>query len=366
MARPSDDHASVRFPERNETPLLMTPTLATILASYNCTAACEHCCFDSHPGIKQRLSLDQIVGFIDKAASFPTMRMIVFSGGECFMLGADLVAAVRHTTSLGLASRCVTNGYWATTEDAALRQLKELKEAGLKEINFSTGDFHQKYVPQPLVINGVLAALRLQLQTVVVAEVQKARLVTAESILSDSRLAQLLSTDCGKLFKVIESPWMPMSLTETVAQDDGKCVNCTNVHTRTGCESILATIVVTPKNQFGICCGLSRELIPELNFDLTPERSVQQIYRDCATDFMKIWIAVEGPDKILAWAASKHPLIKWENRFCPSLSRVPDAFSRPARKRRNSKPLSGEGARNPAQTFPGGTGACNTPGNRPT
>ncbi len=30
---------------------------------------------------------------------------------------------------------------------------------------------------------------------------------------------------------------------------------------------------------------------------------------------MKIWIAVEGPDKILAWAASKDPLIKWENRF---------------------------------------------------
>src|SRR5690242_4096278 len=115
---------------------LMSPRTATVLASYNCTAACKHCCFDSHPGIKDRLSLDEIIKFIDDAKSLETIKLVAFSGGECFLLGNDLDIAVEHASNLRLATRCVTNGYWATSEDDAFTRLERLKKAGLREINF--------------------------------------------------------------------------------------------------------------------------------------------------------------------------------------------------------------------------------------
>ena len=299
----------------NQHPLIMSPTVVTVLASYKCTAACQHCCFGGNSGIKARMSLKQILHFVDEARRFETMRLIVFSGGECFLLGKELDAAIRHATNIGLPTRVVTNGYWARTERRARERIAQVKEAGLKEINFSTGDFHQEFVPKSAVINGALAALEQGLSTVIVVEIQKERKVTATQIKADPRIAQALGTRQGKLLKIIESPWMPMSLGHVVPQRSGQFLNRFNVHNRKGCQSILTTLVATPNGRMGICCGLSRELIPELNFDMTADISLREIYRQGATEFMKIWLFVEGPERILAWAVSKDPTIDWEGKY---------------------------------------------------
>jgi len=292
--------------------LLVSPRSATILASYNCSAACEHCCFDSHPGIKTRLSLDEIIKFIDEVNSFGTIQLIVFSGGECFLLGKELDIAIKHATKLGLNTRCVTNGFWAISEDIALDRMQKIKDAGLKEINFSTGDFHQKFVPQSNIINGVLASTSLGLPTLIVIELRKERTISFVRLAEDPRISELLRT---KRLQIIESPWMPMSLKEQVKQDSSIYVNKHNVHKRKGCSDILNNIVITPTKDIGACCGLTRELIPELNLKLYPERSLRMAYKQSTMDFMKIWLHVEGPERILAWAASKNPDIDWENRY---------------------------------------------------
>jgi hypothetical protein len=295
--------------------LLLSPSVATILHSYNCTAACEHCCFDSHPGIKKRLSLKQILKFIEEAATFKTMKLIVFSGGECFLLGKDLDVAIAFATKLNLMTRCVSNGYWAKDYKIGYERLSRLKEAGLKELNISTGDFHQKHVPQNHVINGTIAAANLGISIVVVIEMQKERKVTAANFTNDVRIQNLLRTDAGKLLKIVESPWMPMSAEEVIQQPKGNLVDRYNVHKRKGCKSILTTLVATPSEKMGICCGLSRELIPELNVALPENYSLQNTYYKNATDFVKIWLFVDGPERILAWAALKDPSIKWEGKF---------------------------------------------------
>ena len=92
------------------------PSTLTILPTYNCTAACEHCCFGSHPGIAERIPLPRILDYITQAAGLGTVKVIVFSGGECFTLGPELVIAIAKATELGLATRCVTNGCWAISE----------------------------------------------------------------------------------------------------------------------------------------------------------------------------------------------------------------------------------------------------------
>lgn len=64
-----------------------SPSTVTILPTYTCTAACKECCFESSPRIKERLSRDELFKSIDKAISdLLDLKLIVFSGGECFTL----------------------------------------------------------------------------------------------------------------------------------------------------------------------------------------------------------------------------------------------------------------------------------------
>src|SRR5579862_6953917 len=114
--------------------LILKPSVLTILASYRCTAACEHCCFDSNPHITERLELPKIRAFIEQAVRSSPIELVVFSGGECFMLGDDLNQAISYCRSLGLRTRCVTNGYWAKSLKGGRRRLTGLKGAGLKEL----------------------------------------------------------------------------------------------------------------------------------------------------------------------------------------------------------------------------------------
>ena len=63
------------------------PQILTILGTYRCTAACEHCCFDSNPGIQGALTLKEITAFISEAKDNLNVQLVVFSGGECFYWG---------------------------------------------------------------------------------------------------------------------------------------------------------------------------------------------------------------------------------------------------------------------------------------
>jgi hypothetical protein len=291
------------------------PDSLTILGTYKCTAACEHCCFGSNPTLVKRLALADILAFIDEGARYPACRLVVFSGGECFLLGDDLIAAVAHATELGLATRCVTNGYWAKSVKHGRRRLQALRDVGLGELNISTGDYHQQWVAEETVANAALLGVELGMkQTLVVVETQATRRVSAASFLAANPALHQHAASPDGHFRVLESPWMPMELSARIEQDTSRLVNRTNVHLRGGCTSILRTAVLTPHRKYGYCCGLSREQIPELNAPWTPG-AVESIVDRGANDFIKIWLYVDGPERILAWAGSRNPAIDWENRY---------------------------------------------------
>lgn len=294
--------------------LLVQPEIVTILGTYKCTAACKNCCFDSNPYLTKRLDLTDILAFIDQAACYPQCQLVVFSGGECFLLRDDLVTAVRYATSLGLATRCVTNGYWAKRLAHGRRRLSALVDAGLKELNISTGDYHQRWVAQEAVVNAACLSVELGLaSTVVMVELQQERRVTADSVAADARIQALLAEDSAR-FRLIESPWMPMNSQEQIGQSDDHLLSRRTLHMRSGCQSVLRTVVITPERRFGFCCGLTREKIPELNASWDGG-AFDGLIEAGSRDFMKIWLYVDGPERILAWAASKNPRIDWEDRY---------------------------------------------------
>jgi hypothetical protein len=146
-----------------------------------------------------------------------------------------------------------------------------------------------------------------------VIELQRERRVTKESLLADERVAGLLANESSP-FRVIESPWMPMDHRASIDQHENVMLNRRTLHMRGGCRSILNTLVVTPDQRVGLCCGLSRERIPELNYSWDGG-SLAGVIGAAARDFMKIWLYVDGPERILAWAASKNEQIEWEDRY---------------------------------------------------
>lgn len=290
------------------------PTTLTILGTYKCTAACENCCFASNPYITKRLGLSEILSFIDEGARYPDCKLVVFSGGECFLLGDDLVAAVEHATNLRLSTRCVTNGYWAKSMEHGRKRLRALRDAGLGELNVSTGDYHQKFVNEQTVVNAACLSVELGMKnTLIMVELQKNRRFTADRLASNPRIRELLAEHKSH-FQILESPWMPMNYQEQIEQDEMHMLNHNNVHLRTGCTSVLATIVLTPDRKLGFCCGLTREQVPELNAHWD-EGSLDTLIGEGSRDFMKIWLFVDGPERILAWVASKDKRIDWENRY---------------------------------------------------
>lgn len=159
------------------------PTTLSLITTYRCSASCSNCCFECNPQRKEKLPIHKALAHIDNAISyFKEIKVIVLTGGECFLDLTYLTTLIRHIHSYNLICRVVTNGFWATSKDTALNILSQCKAAGLNEINFSTGDDHLEYVPLEYVKNGLDAAVKLNLTVVVNIESGKDRILILMSL----------------------------------------------------------------------------------------------------------------------------------------------------------------------------------------
>jgi hypothetical protein len=293
------------------------PYTLTVIATYRCTAACEHCCFQSNPYIQGRVPQDRLIAYIDQAAEIGSIQVVCFSGGEPFLLGQDLVELVERCSRHGLLTRVVTNGYWAVNDDGTRLWLSNLVEAGLNEINFSTGDDHQKFVPLERIVRGMAISLEFGLTQALMIEDRLGRAVGKQTVLDLAvKYPDLNTAIINGEVSILESPWMEFSTDGyKIEQHQALKVNSANVHLREPCKSVLSTIVVTPSEQLGVCCGLPRQEIPELHAGDLKMLPMKQLIDKALSDFINIWLFVEGPEKILAWAAQHDTSIEWEDKY---------------------------------------------------
>jgi pyruvate-formate lyase-activating enzyme len=304
------------------------PQVVSMLPTYRCTAACENCCFDSNPQVKGQIPLDRILRYVDEAAALETVKLFVLSGGEAFLLGKNLEIIIEHATFLGLQTRIVTNGYWATSYENAAKRLSRLWAVGLRELNLSTGDYHEKFVPLERVIYGAKAAVDLGMQVVIMVESFDQSNISDESLKNHPLMQETLADEeKHSRLSILQSPWMTrgesrhgnnerhIKAGDNVAQAAENLVNRQNLSARRGCTSVLNTLTITPYERVGACCGLPREEIPELDIGSAREEGLEKCYETGRNDFLKMWLAIEGPEHILAWASEYDADIEWENLY---------------------------------------------------
>jgi len=255
------------------------------------------------------LDFEKIAKYLNQATEIPSIKVVVFTGGECFLLQEDLTRAVEYANDLGYITRCVSNAYWAIDNNTSHQKLKPLLRAGLKEINFSTGDHHLKYVPLENVIRATKLACQAGLTTVVNIELYK-------NAKTKSKLRTIFSNlkkDYNNLI-VNYGLWIPNGGQSKIYHDKQHRLNSKTID-KIGCDSILSSISITPKNEVISCCGMYINYIPELVMGYLSEKTLPEILSDQHEDVLKLWIYLEGPYKVLQAAALHNNTIRLSKNY---------------------------------------------------
>ncbi len=116
----------------------------------HCNASCTHCDTSCGPYRQDHLDESSILRCMSEAAELEENPPVefCFSGGEPLLNPAKLLRLLRHGQELGADLSCVSNAFWAQSDEKAMRTLQPLHEAGLKTLAVSSSRYHQEFVPR--------------------------------------------------------------------------------------------------------------------------------------------------------------------------------------------------------------------------
>ncbi|MEF1255374.1 radical SAM protein [Vibrio sp. M260112] len=269
----------------------IAPSTISVITTYRCTAACEDCCFECSPSIDKTLTYDEIREFIINASQeYPSIKLIVFTGGECFILKEKLFALISMCTEMGFITRCVTNAYWAKNLFRARDYCQKLVDSGIGEINISTGKSHQKYVYHKTIVNAVKALTEFGIPTLITVETDSDSSSCFERLRAESLIQEELDKDSPGI-KIQVNSWVRFDKQNEIRQEE-QTVSSLNY----GCDNLFDTVVVTPDKEIAACCGITMSHIDEMNLG---HMSQVENYGKQIDDFLKIWIKTEGAFQIL-------------------------------------------------------------------
>ncbi len=300
------------------------PRSLCIMPTFRCTAQCRHCGTLSHPREETRLS-SELIGRTIRQAAAAGYEEVVFSGGEPTLAGPTLLAAMRLGHALGLAVRMVTNAHWACTREDAERALDDYVGCGVAHLTLSTGDQHARFVPLESVLNAARACASRGVPATIVVEATADRLITRDRVQQHPEFTALGRAFPDASIEITESAWTPLSPFRLGRYEDGVAIGRDNLAGCGGCSDIFSTTTVQADGTINPCCGLAIRIVPELNLGNISDTSLAEADARAGADMLKRWIRIEGPERILAWAETHHPEIRWENRYahkCQACMRV--------------------------------------------
>lgn len=291
---------------------LIEPQAITFLTTFKCTAACENCCFQCSPKIKKYMTLTEMKKYLDLCLEkYPSIKMVVFSGGECTLLNQDLMEMISYASKKGMRTRIVTNGWWAKSYKIASTKIKEFKEVGLNEINYSTGDEHQKWIPFKNVRNAAVATIRNGLLCAINVETKDGNNFDIDKILREDKVLFSMSAFKGssnyksKIY-IEKGIWAPIKkdCKRDITYEDFK-----DSISFKRCEHLFSIIPINPYGEVLACCGITCESNPYLRLGNINREDIQTIYERAFDDTLKLWLYTEGPAAIAAYINKKNGIV---------------------------------------------------------
>jgi MoaA/NifB/PqqE/SkfB family radical SAM enzyme len=286
----------------------------SLMPTFRCTAECKNCGTLSNPRTGGILPLQQMTRAVDEAAGL-NYNTVVFTGGEATLAGEDLLSAMRHAAFSGFRTRLVTNAHWASDKESARTYLGQLVDAGLMEINYSTGDQHARFVPVDNIFFALEGAVERALPVTIIIELTRDGEINRQTFEGDERFRELAARFPYADVILQEWTWSPLGAFNREEYPDQFYVNEENLESRTGCEGMLGNLTVQPDGKIASCCGLGMRVVPELTIGKLDESGLSEAEQNARRDPLNLWIRDLGPEKILAWAAKIDPRIKWQNMY---------------------------------------------------
>ncbi|QBR70990.1 hypothetical protein CU048_06515 [Beijerinckiaceae bacterium] len=296
-----------------------------------CNARCQDCPIVPSTRPSARLRLKDMTGIVDEVHAWGSLKLVVFTGGEAFLLGDDLRKAVSHISTKGVSTRIVTNGFWADSKGKALKILGDLKDAGLTELNISCDDYHQAFVALDNVKNANEAAIEIGLPALLVHRRKPGGTITVE-YLSNYLGVDLQIWRAGKVNSdnnvICTSRNIPLS-PHADADGANACEYADEREWAGPCQSVLRSIIVFPDLSVQLCCGIALNWIPELTIGSLPEDTLQTVLTRGNQDLIANWLALEGPSSILDFVRSKKPAINLAHRYVGRCHLCNELFTNP-------------------------------------
>lgn len=141
-------------------PMPEMPFLANVglLMTRKCQVTCPHCIIQAGPHQTEEICLEDACKWITEAAVYRGGHIEVLSltGGEPFFNLDHIKRISDHAEMKGMYVSAVTNAYWASSKEEAVRVL--MHNSAIRMISVSTDVYHQMYIPFERVKNAVAAA----------------------------------------------------------------------------------------------------------------------------------------------------------------------------------------------------------------
>jgi len=97
-----------------------------LLLTYRCDMECDHCFVWGSPKQSGTMTFQDVQTILKQGRDLGTVEWIYFEGGEPFLYYPVLVRGVEKANEMGFKVGIVTNGYWATAVEDALKWLEPL------------------------------------------------------------------------------------------------------------------------------------------------------------------------------------------------------------------------------------------------
>lgn len=301
------------------------------LTTFRCNAQCDYC--ECRPWVKDELSLDSMIEFIDESKKLGTVGQVIFSGGEPTLLGSNLLKAINYATEQGMLTRVVTNGWWGgNSVERALKRLDKLIDSGLSELNISIDDLHQEWIPLERAKHAFLACQERNFP-VLIAHKEAQNAVITREYLSSFFGTNLIQYEDGTDYTDIENTRListgtiiPVGPAKTSISKDNLIYSS---NWQRNCGSVLKDIIVGANYQLQPCCGIVTKNIPELTLGDIRENSLIDQLEKANKDAILNWLALEGPSSMINFVKEHDPSIKFPHEFTGICHACNEVLTRP-------------------------------------